>query len=174
MAHRALVHALHDLRDGLVAFSQREEGLRGQSSEDVGLRKSDAGLDLGLVAWLVGARRQDARQASAVSIPCKNGTTGQMHTPLQCVTRVRKAELLADMPTKNRLPVRVDFEVQGIGPWTRELSIYVPTAEQMAERAKMLGEMPWLSGPTAAADSSRSELPKPFKILKYRSLRRVR
>jgi hypothetical protein len=49
------------------------------------------------------------------------------------------------LPTKNRLPVRVDFDVQGVGPWTRELSIYVPTAEQMAERAKMLAGMPWLA-----------------------------
>jgi len=82
------------------------------------------------------------RQAS---IPFENGTTGQMHTPLQCVTRVRNVDLLADMPTNNRLPVRVDFDVQGIGPWTREMSIYVPTAEQMAERAKMLAGMPWLA-----------------------------
>jgi hypothetical protein len=51
--------------------------------------------------------------------------------PLLCVTRVRNFALLADMPTENRLPVRVDFDVQGVGPWTRELSIYVPTAGQM-------------------------------------------
>ena len=82
------------------------------------------------------------RQAS---IPFKDGPTGRMHTPLQCVTRVRNVDLLADMPTKNRLPVRVDFDVQGVGPWTRELSICVPTAEQMAERAKMLAGMPWLA-----------------------------
>ena len=82
------------------------------------------------------------RQAS---IPFKDELTGQMHTPLQCVTRVRKVEILADMPTKNRLPIRIDFDVQGVGPWTRELSIYVPTAEQMAERAKMLAGMPWLA-----------------------------
>jgi hypothetical protein len=81
------------------------------------------------------------RQAS---IPFKNGPTGQMHTPLQCVTRIRNVDLLAETPTKNRLPIRVDFEVQGVGPWTRELSVYVPTAEQMAERAKMLAGMPWL------------------------------
>jgi hypothetical protein len=82
------------------------------------------------------------RQAS---IPFKDELTGRMHTPLQCVTRVRNVDLLADMPTKNRLPVRVDFDVQGVGPWTHELSIYVPTAEQMAERAKMLAGMPWLA-----------------------------
>jgi hypothetical protein len=82
------------------------------------------------------------RQAS---IPFKDGSMGRVHTPLQCVTRVRNVELLADMPTKNRLPVRVDFDVQGIGPWTRELSVHVPTAEQMADRAKILAGMPWLA-----------------------------
>jgi hypothetical protein len=87
------------------------------------------------------------RQAS---IPFKDGLTGRMHTPLQCVTRVRSVDLLAEMPMKNRLPVRVHFDVQGIGPWTRELSVYVPTAEQMAERARMLTRMPWLADATRA------------------------
>ena len=50
MAHGALVHALHDKRDGLVAFGEREEGLRAQSPEDIGLSKSDAGFDLRLVS----------------------------------------------------------------------------------------------------------------------------
>jgi hypothetical protein len=82
------------------------------------------------------------RQAS---IPFKDRVLDRQYTPLQCVTRVRDVELLADTPAKNRLPVRVDFEVQGIGPWQREISIYMPTAEQMAERAQMLASMPWLS-----------------------------
>jgi hypothetical protein len=84
------------------------------------------------------------RQAS---IPFKERPTDRMNTPLRCVTRVRNVDLLADMPTKNRLPVRVDFDVQGVGPWTRELSVYVPTAEQMAERTKMRAAMPWLAIP---------------------------
>jgi len=45
MAHRVLVHALHDQRDGLVAFGEREEGLRPQSPKNVGLREPDTGLD---------------------------------------------------------------------------------------------------------------------------------
>jgi hypothetical protein len=44
-AHRALVHPLHNQRNGLIAFGEREEGLRAQSPQDVGLRKSGAGLD---------------------------------------------------------------------------------------------------------------------------------
>ncbi len=59
-AHGALVHALHDRRDRLVAFGEREERQRAQSAENVGLREPDAGLDLGFVSRLVGPRRQDA------------------------------------------------------------------------------------------------------------------
>ena len=62
MAHGALVHALHDKRDGLVAFGEREEGLRAQSPEDIGLSKSDAGLDLRLVSWLVRPRWKDSNR----------------------------------------------------------------------------------------------------------------
>jgi hypothetical protein len=83
------------------------------------------------------------RQAS---IPSRDNLSRQTHTPLRCVTRVRSVKVLADTPTNNRLPVHIDLEVQGLGPWTRELSIYMPTAEQMAERAKMLADTPWLAG----------------------------
>ncbi len=57
------------------------------------------------------------RQAA---IPYRDGITQQTHTPLHCVTRVRNVEILADAPTKNRLPVRLDFDVRGIGRWTHD------------------------------------------------------
>ena len=82
------------------------------------------------------------RQAA---IPYQDNVTRQTRTPLQCVTRVRNVEILADTPTKNRLPVRLDLDVKGIGVWTAEMAVYVPTAEQMAERAKRLADMPWLA-----------------------------
>jgi hypothetical protein len=81
------------------------------------------------------------RQAS---VPYADSLTRRAQTPLQCVTRVHGVELLAASPANNRLPVRVDFEVQGIGRWTRELSVHLPTPEQMAERAKRLAQMPWI------------------------------
>ncbi len=82
------------------------------------------------------------RQAA---IPYRDDVTRQTRTPLQCVTRVRNVEILADAPTKNRLPVRLDLDVQGIGAWTQEVAVYVPTAEQVAEHAKRLADMPWLA-----------------------------
>ena len=82
------------------------------------------------------------RQAA---IPYRDDVTRRTRTPLQCVTRVRNVEILADAPTKNRLPVRLALDVQGIGAWTQEVAVYVPTAEQMAEHAKRLADMPWLA-----------------------------
>lgn len=68
------------------------------------------------------------RQAS---IPYGDRVFDTKYTPLQCVTCVRNVEILADAPTENWLPVRVDFEVKGFGAWQREFSVYMPTVEQM-------------------------------------------
>lgn len=87
------------------------------------------------------------RQAS---IPFRDSLTGRQYTPLQCVTRVRSVELLADSPTDSRRPVRIALDVQGVGEWVRELPIFMPTAEQMAARAKLLADMPWLEYTTCA------------------------
>jgi hypothetical protein len=61
-------------------------------------------------------------------------------TPLRCVARISSFELLSEIPKENRLPVRVDFDAQGLGRWQRDLSIYLPTKEQMDERARLLAE----------------------------------
>ncbi len=63
VAHGTLVHALHDERDRLVAFGEREEGQLAQPPENVGLGESDPGLDFGLVPRLcravpAGCRRE--------------------------------------------------------------------------------------------------------------------
>ncbi len=79
------------------------------------------------------------RQAS---VPLEDVVTKHAHTPLQCVTRVRDVALLADTPTNNRLPIRLDFDVQGGGQWTRDLSIYVQTVEQTSQRTRMLAGLP--------------------------------
>lgn len=82
------------------------------------------------------------RQAS---IPFRDRVMGRQYTPLQCVTRVRSVELLADNRMDNKLPMRIILDVQGVGKWMREISIFMPTAEQMAERAKLREDMPWLA-----------------------------
>jgi hypothetical protein len=84
------------------------------------------------------------RQAA---IPSEDAGQGQ-RTPLQCVTRVHSFELLSLTPENNLLPARADFEVQGVGRWQNELSIYMPTREVMAERAKLIADRPELKHST--------------------------
>jgi hypothetical protein len=60
VAHRALVHALHDERDRFVAFGEREERQPTQVPKNVGLRESDSGLDFRLVPRPPRPRREDS------------------------------------------------------------------------------------------------------------------
>ena len=89
--------------------------------------------------WLPQLMQLDViRQAS---IQYVDAVLGRSYTPLQCVTRVRGVELLSDTPEDNRLPVRLDFDVQGVGRWQHETRVYIPTKEDMAKRAEMIAEM---------------------------------
>lgn len=75
------------------------------------------------------------RQAA---IPYRERVMNRQDTPLRWVTRVYGFELLSETPKGNRLPVRVDLDVQGLGRWQHDLSIYMPTKEQMTERNRLL------------------------------------
>jgi hypothetical protein len=88
--------------------------------------------------WLALLMTLDVVRQAA--IPFRGGVMNSQYTPLQCVTRVRSVELLSETVKDNRLPVRVDFDVQGVGQWQRDISVYMPTSEQMAERAQLLAE----------------------------------
>ncbi len=66
------------------------------------------------------------RQAA---IPYIDPLYSRQYTPLQCVERVLGIKLLADTPTNNWLPIRLDLEVNGVGRWQHKLSIYVPKEE---------------------------------------------
>ncbi|MEN8504965.1 hypothetical protein ACOCG7_08900 [Paraburkholderia sp. DD10] len=84
--------------------------------------------------WLdVLLKLEVVRQAA---VPYRDPLGKQETTPLRCVTRVRHLELLAGAPTNQRLPVRLELEIQGLGRWTGEIAVYLPTAEQMAELAQ--------------------------------------
>ena len=57
------------------------------------------------------------------SIPFIDLASKKPYTQLRCVKRVHGFELLSEVPTNHRLPVRVDFDVNGLGRWQRELTI---------------------------------------------------
>jgi hypothetical protein len=47
-------------------------------------------------------------------------------TPLRCVERVRSVEVLAEAVENDRLPIRCDLEINGVGSWQCEISIWLP------------------------------------------------
>ena len=70
----------------------------------------------------------------------------RQYTQLQCVIRVNRIELLSETAPNNWLPVQVEFNVQGVGRWDRDLSIYMPTKEQMDKMAALREQLaPMLS-----------------------------
>lgn len=75
------------------------------------------------------------------SIPFNDDVLKKQYTQLRCIKRVHGFELLSEVPTNHRLPVRVDFDVNGLARWQREVSVYMPTREQMERQAKLRAEM---------------------------------
>jgi hypothetical protein len=69
------------------------------------------------------------RQAA---IPYRQEALNQEYTPLQCVERVLSIETLEEEPTNGRLSIRVVFEVNGVGRWEHELSVFLPSPIQQA------------------------------------------
>jgi hypothetical protein len=88
--------------------------------------------------WLALIMKLDVIRQAA--IPYRDTVMNAENTPLRCVTRVHGFELLSEIPKEDRLPVRIDLDVQGLGRWQRDLSIYMPTKEQMEKRAQLLAE----------------------------------
>jgi len=58
------------------------------------------------------------------SIPYADPILGRSYTPLQCVERVNSVEVIGDLAAR-RLPIRLDLQVAGLGPWIRDLAVFV-------------------------------------------------
>ena len=80
------------------------------------------------------------RQAA---IPYIDPTNNQQYTPFLCVERVFGVAILADAPTKNWLPIRVELSVKGLGRWQHDLSVCIPS-----EPIRRLSFDELLSGPS--------------------------
>jgi len=80
------------------------------------------------------------RQAA---IPYIDTVMNRQYTPLLCVERVYGIEILADAPTNNWLPIRVDLDVKGVGRWRRDLSVCVPQEPIMSPSVDDLLSKPW-------------------------------
>jgi hypothetical protein len=81
------------------------------------------------------------RQAS---IPYHDRLLNREYTPLHCIEKVRSLVLLADDAINGWMPVRVDFDVCGVGRWEHELSICLPSKadlEKIKERQNVFAAM---------------------------------
>jgi phage baseplate assembly protein W len=76
-------------------------------------------------------RLEVVRQAA---IPFEDMLNKRLDTPLRCVTHVRGLEVLSDTPVKQRIPMRIELEVQGLGRWQRDVRVFIPTQEQMEKQ----------------------------------------
>jgi hypothetical protein len=70
------------------------------------------------------------RQAA---IPYHDDTQSREYTPLQCVERVWGIELLAEAPTNRWLPIRLDFDVAGVGRRQFDISVLIPDTSELSE-----------------------------------------
>ena len=62
------------------------------------------------------------RQAA---IPFRDEILGTAYTPLQCVDQVLGVRAATEAGADGWLPIEVDIDVNGVGPWTRQLSVFV-------------------------------------------------
>jgi hypothetical protein len=123
---------------GLEAFPQvLRSALSMQRGENVfapraGVRFFEYFEDFKGSPWLSRLMMLDVVRGASISAP---SATGQgLRTPLPSITRVRSFQLLSEIPEARRLPVRAVFDVQGFGLWEGQLSVYMPTREEMEER----------------------------------------
>lgn len=54
-------------------------------------------------------------------------------TPLACVNRVNRVEVPTFELIDQRLSIEVEFDIEGLGPWVGNLSVFISTPEQLEE-----------------------------------------
>lgn len=67
------------------------------------------------------------------SIPRVDSVTKKEYLPLHCVEKVGSFSFLEDPTINDWNKVAIDLEVNGLGRWTRELEVYLPSARTEEE-----------------------------------------
>ncbi|MBB4039878.1 hypothetical protein GGR34_001525 [Microvirga flocculans] len=67
------------------------------------------------------------------SIPSIKKCAHGPSTPFACVNRVNRVEVPTFELEGQRLNLRVEFDIEGLGPWSGELSVFISTPEQLAK-----------------------------------------
>jgi hypothetical protein len=90
---------------------------------DFGTRIGEYYEVLGASPWFGQLLKLEAIRLAA--IPHNDSLDNRQYTPFQCVQRVHAVNV-SDEPTSGRLPLRVVFEVNGVGRWSHDLDIFLP------------------------------------------------
>ena len=103
---------------------------------DFGMRFFEVFEEFKGSSWLNALLKLDVIRMAA--IPQTAAPLKQQYTPLLCVSRVFDFELLSEVVSDHRLPVRLRLDIKGLGEWRYETTVYMPTQEQMAARAELI------------------------------------
>lgn len=119
----ALVHGVDALAQRVKTCLSHQKG-ESPFHRDFGTRFAEYHRLLSGSPWFEHILKLEIIRQAA--IPYIDPLDNRQYTPLLCVERVFGVELLANSPTNNWLPIRVDLEVKGLGRWQKELSVCVP------------------------------------------------
>ncbi|QCJ96287.1 hypothetical protein DAA61_10575 [Bradyrhizobium sp. WBAH33] len=90
---------------------------------DFGTRIGEYYEVLGASPWFGQLLKLEAIRLAA--IPHNDSLDNRQYTPFRCVQRVHAVDVRGE-PMNNRLPIRVVFEVNGVGRWSHDLDIFLP------------------------------------------------
>jgi hypothetical protein len=62
-------------------------------------------------------------------VPISDSILRRQYTPFQSVLCVREVTLLPGSPRKDWLPFRFNLDVEGVGPWACDVSIFIPQSD---------------------------------------------
>ena len=127
---------------GLAAFPQDLTNLlslaKGEAvfHQNAGSRISEFFRDFTGSPWLNSLIKMEIIRLA--SIPVTDHVLNRRYTPLRCADRVRRVDICASKPVKQRLPIRVALDLCGEGAWEGDIRLFVHTPYQLAK----VGVMP--------------------------------
>lgn len=114
---------------------------------DVGVRFAEYLNTFRNSTWLEHLLKLEViRQAS---IPYHDVILNRQYTPLQCIERVWDVKILSESPSNNRLAMRVEFEVNGVGRWQHDISVFVASGQRTMANLAEAPEKPPTRRPAA-------------------------
>lgn len=120
---------------GMDAYIQNFERTLGMA-RGTWFARPDGGSDISDIYWRYQGSPWFARLAMMelirlASLAGSNRTRRGPSTPFACVNRVDRVEVPTFNLHEQRLCIQVQFEVEGLGPWSGDLSVFISTPEQL-------------------------------------------